>query len=556
MRAGRLKAVKRAKDRDEPLPSLGGQVVEWLEHYLPYGPGDVQGLPLRLHDDLKLFVWRAYELRTDHADGVVRRNFSEGVLTAPKGVAKSELQGAICGAEGLGPVVFNGWDAAGNPVGVSRTRARVDIYANSIEQTGNTHLNVAYMLNSSGDEPTARQSLIDDYPGIDIGRSPESSTRIILPDNRGVIRPATGRGRSAEGGIPTTFLAFEETHHMVLPEAHKLYRTVRRQLQKVPAPGAWAMHATNMYGEGEGSVLEAIHKDLALSPDIYWHQRSGNPEVLRPNVDLADVPDETLLAELKSAYGSATYMDLISILAEIRRSSSDDSGSRRLYFNLSGASSGRLVKSHNWRAAERPELVLSAGDTIALGWDGSRKWDASGLVACRLSDRALFVLNVWERPTDAESWGIPVDEVMHTVAAARRTYNVVRFFADPPQWQSEIGIWSNDFGKTTTDDERDIPIVAEWPTASRPRMAAAIERFLTALDESPAKVLHNGDDTLRRHVLNVARKISPFGDLAAKERQTEYIDLFVAAVLAHEAAVTAVEDGCTGHVERKKPGIW
>jgi hypothetical protein len=93
--------------------SLGWQLADWIEAYCCHGPGDIQGEPIELDDEWLRFLVHAY--RIDPETG--RRIYDEGVLSRPKGRAKSELAGFVGIAEAFGPVRFDGWDADGQPVG-------------------------------------------------------------------------------------------------------------------------------------------------------------------------------------------------------------------------------------------------------------------------------------------------------------------------------------------------------------------------------------------------------------------------------------------------------
>jgi hypothetical protein len=135
-------------------PSLGGHVCRWLETYLVHGPGDIQGDPIVLDDELRAFVWRAYELRPDGA-----RRYRRGFLSRPKGRGKSELAAMVAGAELLGPVRFDHYaDAgevceftgytftAGEPVGRPVTAPEVLCIATEEGQAGFVYLAARYML--------------------------------------------------------------------------------------------------------------------------------------------------------------------------------------------------------------------------------------------------------------------------------------------------------------------------------------------------------------------------------------------------------------------------
>src|SRR5262249_40419597 len=94
-------------------PSLGWDVVAWIERHLCHGPGDLRGERIgELDAELAAFIVRAYEL--DSTTG--RRKVNRAFLSRPKGRAKSELAAMLVCAELLGPVRFDRWER-GNPVG-------------------------------------------------------------------------------------------------------------------------------------------------------------------------------------------------------------------------------------------------------------------------------------------------------------------------------------------------------------------------------------------------------------------------------------------------------
>jgi hypothetical protein len=180
----------------EGRPTLGWQVLAWIEAYLVHGPGDVQGTPIRLDDELTAFLLRAYAL--DPVTG--RRVYDEALLSRPKGRAKSELAGMLVCAEARGPVRFDGWDAAGEPVGRSVRYPFVRALATEEGQAGNTYANVAYMLE------VARDTHPEMFGGVDLGRDWQTSTRVYLPGG-GEIRPSTASSAAKDGGKETFAVA-------------------------------------------------------------------------------------------------------------------------------------------------------------------------------------------------------------------------------------------------------------------------------------------------------------------------------------------------------------
>ena len=96
MRSGRLALSL------SPTHSLGFQLLDWCEHYLVHGPGDVEGDPVLIDDEFASFVLRCYEVDSS-GSRVVRR----AVMSRPKGRAKSELAAFLAIAEAIGPVRFS-----------------------------------------------------------------------------------------------------------------------------------------------------------------------------------------------------------------------------------------------------------------------------------------------------------------------------------------------------------------------------------------------------------------------------------------------------------------
>jgi hypothetical protein len=194
------------------------------------------------------------------------------------------------------------------------------------------------------------------------------------------------------------------------------------------------------------------------------------------------------------------------------------------------------------------EAELAEGDVIALGFDGSSFDDATALVAARLNDGVIFELGVWERPDRLAfgvEWEVPRDEVRALVTNVFQTYEVARFYADPPQWQSDVDAWA-----LSWPDQ-----VRRWHTGRDVAMSAALERFRT--DARGHRMRHNRASTLARHMGN-ARIVHRRGRrFIGKDtrRSTRKIDAAMAAVLAWEARADALADNyLTNRAEKSRRG--
>jgi hypothetical protein len=195
------------------FPSLGPQIVIRIEDYLIHGPGDVMGEPIVLDDEFYEFVVRAY--RIDPETG--RRRYRRAFLSRAKGRAKSSSTGMLACAEALGPVRFDGWDANGEPVGRPVKSPFIRCRATEEGQAGNTFDNVSSMMAHLAEHHG------ETFPGIDFGRSSQTSSRIILHHRHGEVVPSTAGSASKDGG-KETFAVFDETHLYVLPELRRMQR--------------------------------------------------------------------------------------------------------------------------------------------------------------------------------------------------------------------------------------------------------------------------------------------------------------------------------------------
>lgn len=293
------------------FPSLGWAAIDWIEHYLVHGPGDVQGEPIELDDEYAAFIVKAYRLNPKSGAKIVRRAF----LSRPKGRAKSELGGMLCCFEGLGPCRFDHWAGAGEvsewgyeydegePVGAPLKYVEILNIATEENQAGNTYDNVYYMLHPD----TCSEELKDDFGRLDVGLS-----RVILPDQRGTIEPGTAADESKDGG-KSTFIVADETHLWIPPatgkfKLGKMHQTMVRNLLKRKIASGWMLETSTMYAAGEGSVAEGTHA-YAKSPAgqggrlLFDHKQSSD------GYDFAKISQR--MAALKEVYGpAAAWMPL------------------------------------------------------------------------------------------------------------------------------------------------------------------------------------------------------------------------------------------------------
>ncbi|HEY9371524.1 hypothetical protein [Streptomyces sp.] len=508
-----------------PYPSLGWNLLEWWAEFLP-SPRD-HAEPLIFTDEQARILVEWYALDPNTGRYLYRR----GVSRRSKGWGKSPVEAVKAIAALAGEVVFDGWDASGEPVGRPRglrggdPNPWVQIAAVSEDQTKNTYSVLHELL-------TANDARAADELRIDVGL-----TRCFLRDRPGKLEPVTAEAGSREGQ-PITDAVLDETHLWTSRNGGiKLARTLRRNVAKM---NGRTFETTNSFAPGEMSVAEATHKAIERgAPGIYCDAVEA-PEVKQDDSDAA------LHAALAVAYGDSWWVDLERLVADIRDPDQPWEDSQRFFFNWNVDDRKKAVQSKRWTALKRdPAPELPAGTRIGLGFDGSISQDCTALIGCAMVDDVpyVFEIEVWSRPEGAgRDWRIPRKEVQARVAETFEFYDVGLMFCDPPKWQTEIEGWAEEFG-----EER----VVFFDTNQPQRMAPACGRMLTALEEEGA-FSHDGAADLTEQVLAMhKRKVRIRDDdddgrtkyVFVKGPDAEKIDAGIGAVLALEAfaAMPAVE---------------
>lgn len=278
--------------------SLGYDIADWIEAYCCHGPGDVQGEPVVLDDEWLAFLVAAYEL--DPRTGL--RRIDRAVLSRPKGRAKSELAGFVAVVEAFGPARFDGWDAAGQPVGKPVVSPLIKCLATEETQAGNTFENAAFIVCDYG-----RDAHPDVFGGASGVRQYQSATAIYVPQG-GEMRATTSGAASKDGG-KETFVVPDETHLYVTPELRSMYATVARNCGKRKLAEPWMLQTTTAYKRGQQSVAETVltaWRDGKLPNQDHWlvdHREALGAVNLRDRAHT--------MRQLRHVYGSASaWMDL------------------------------------------------------------------------------------------------------------------------------------------------------------------------------------------------------------------------------------------------------
>jgi phage terminase large subunit-like protein len=522
---------------DFDTPTLGIEVIGWMEQWLTQADGPNAGEPFRLTTEQKHFLLHYYAL-----DSQGRFTYRRAVLRRPKGHGKSPFMAAIALAELCGPVRFGGWDENGDPIGVEEPMPWVQIAGVSEKQTRNTYDAVMGMAQ----DPDFQAEY-----GLDVGL-----TRILAADGA-KLEMVTASANTLEGARPT-FVILDETHHWTATNGgHALQLVIRRNLGKT---GGRSIETTNAHEPGQDSTAErsylayrAMVEGRTRRVDMLYDSREAPADI--------DLADEAALREgLRMAYGDATWVDLDRVIGEIYDPDTPPEEARRFYLNQIVAAADAWVLPTQWNANRNPDLAplklgdasrprgWRDGDTVALGFDGSLTNDSTALVAVRISDGAPFLLGVWEKPEgpDGAHWEVPKDVVRGVVDNVFARLDVIAFFSDVAYWETDIDNWRDSYAERLRVKATTRHVIGWDMRGHQMETTHAVEALHRAITDkqipwAPHALLSNpsinGDEVLTRHVSNARRRLNRWGVYFGKEdrESPKKVDALAALVLARMA---------------------
>lgn len=522
--------IESPADDGTGFPTLGPQVVEWMETNLVFGPGDLVGTPYRLDAEQQAFIWRFYELYPKTHALAGRRRFRRCALSLPKGLRKTELAAAVAAAELSpdAPVRFNGWQGKG----LKHGKPVMDPYVVMVAYTEEQSNELAYgaLCTMLGEGPLGKS--------FDIGLE-----RIVPIGARGKAVSVAG-SPNATDGARTTFQLFDETHRMMLPKQKAAHQTMMANLPKRSLSDAWALETTTAPEPGTGSVAEdtmeyaraVVSGKVKDSSMFFFHRQASDHHDLT-------TPEGVRAAVIEASGPSSAWRNIDAICSQWEDPTSDRAYLERTWTNRLVQAATQAFDVEAWRDLAQPHTVAD-GALITLGFDGGLFHDSTALVATEIRSGHQWMPGLWERPMHLapdSSWQVPAHEVDAVVHSLFKRFKVYRLYADPPYWQSWIAKWAGEFGEEA---------VIEWWTNRRRIMSAALENYDTAIREGT--IHHDGNKDLLRHVANARRQDLKQVDeqgrplyLIRKERpdSPHKIDAAMASVLSWEARTDAVKAG-------------
>ena len=526
----------RGPEYEGEFPSLGWQVVDFYEAAAKVPAGPLYGQPIELTADQIQFFVRLYALSPDR--DLARWVYRRAVRMGPKGKGKSPEGGLFCFGEFAGPVVFDGWDANGEPVGRPRDYPWVQVAACSEEQDHNLYGPLREMIVES--------PMVDDLR-IDVGK-----TRIEFRDRPGKIEPVSASAGAREGQ-PITAAALEESG-LWLPSRGgvKLAAVLRRNAGKT---NGRTVEFTNPPALGEGSVAEASlaaadkgEKGLLLD----WAQGSFVDDHKNPE------HRDAVMASLAEAYDDGTgkpvpWIDLERQYQELLDSDVTVADGLRFYIALARKSENRAFDPKLFDPLAEPRPV--SGPCLLM-FDGARTRDCAVLTAWELGDDDHppyhFHVASWERPAQADAlYEHPRGEIRAAVRSFMADHDCVLFAYDSSfhELNSLYDEWLDEYGEA--NPEKGTGLMVAYPTASGQRMEKALLRIQE--DTRQGLYRHDGHELVTRHVHNaVAAKNRGGWWMLAKESDNLKIDAAVTMTFGYDLLASARE-----MAEHKTPAdVW
>lgn len=517
-------------------------VIAWIERHCVIPDGWDSGKPYILADWQAWYFLNFYRVRSNAplptrqrpAIGAPAFYYRRAQVVMPQKAGKGPMTAAHCCVEGVGPALFCGWAtggelyvcsdhgcycgwvyeyAPGEPMGTHWPTPLIQLTAYSAEQTANVY--------------DALRPMIERGPLQDL--IPKTGEEFIRLPGGGRIDTVTSSNQSRLGQR-VTFVPQDETGiWLVQNKMDKVATTQRRGVSGMQGRSA---ETTNAWDPSENSVAQKTYEASLRVKDIFrLHRLAPTKWSFKNKVERRRI--------LKHVYAGSHWVDLDSIEAEaLEIMLTDPAQAERFYGNRIVAGLGQWMDEATWEESER-EFVVADGTPVSVGFDGSESDDWTA-IRCETIDGFRFTptygpknLPTYWNPKE-HGGSIPRGEVHAAIDAIATKYRMRRLYADPRDWESEIGDWSLKYG-----DE----VVFEWHTYRIMQMHHGLVQSIN--DYKSGRSKHDKCAMTQEHMMN-ARMVAKPSDryILGKPNMHRKIDLAMADTLAHIAAQDL-------HVEQK-----
>lgn len=544
----------------DQFPSLGFLVADWIEDFLAAPDTGDTYKSFKLTTEQVDFLINLYEIDPS----TCRRVKQRAVLSRPRGWGKSPFIAAVAIAEALAPVLCDGWDAEGQPVGVpwsSRRTPDVVVAATTEEQTRNAWKPLLEMLSG----PVA------EYYNLDAMQS-----FVALPSG-GRIYPISASARSIKGRAAVCAILDQTETWVPSNGGVELAATLRANARKL---GGLTVETPNAFIIGQGSVAELSEK--------HWENvKAGKVKKKAERILLYDhrqAPLDTnqdnydsLIKGLRIAYGDSAdwpegcilhdppcppgWAPIDSIAAAFWDTTEDPVQMAGDFLNQHSAASDAWLSAPDLRAIVDTSKVVTEHEPVAIGFDGSEGRqrgiaDSTVLIGYSVSQKHLFKIGVWSQPDGpaGEGWKPPELEIEQTLREFIQSHNVVASLADPSAgWAANVRAWEADWGRGLA-----VKMSPAEPIRYPQRnVSATCEGFAQLRSAIISKqVTYDGSPEITAHFLHARKDPRRTGYVLKKpDNDHDYskIDCAYGAMYAYRAGLMALGAGVLRKRARRIP---
>lgn len=527
---------------EQPWPTLGGQVCEFIEDRGIYGPGSLQGSDYVIDPEFRAFLYRLYEVFPKGHPQAGRRRFKRGGLSVRKGLAKTEKGALVVFAElhPEGPVRCDGFDASGQPVGRPVVAPYIPMLAVTVEQVEELGYG-------------ALKYIVEEGP--DAGLFDSSLERIIRLGPRGQddgkAVPLSNSPGSRDGAR-TTLNFFDEPHRLFLPRQRDAHSTMDANLPKRPLEDPWSLYVGTAGEPQQGSVAEDLHSDAlkihegkVTEPRLFYVYRwagEKNPATCK-RYELENKTDRiAAIAEATGPVGEFGPGQFEDIAEKWEREGADKAYLERVWLNRWVQSDAQAFDVPKWGTLNTAPAPIASGAFVSAGFDGARFRDATGIVITDIFTGQQQVWALWERQDEDDNWEVPEGEVTDAVNDLVSTMDLWKMYGDPPHWTETMGSWAG----------RHPDKVEEWWTNRTKPMAYAVRAYNEAIASASISYCEAAPRAkdFDRHVAAAGRNNLNLWDEFGvrlfnlkKIHPERKFDLAMAAVLSWTARLDAVSAG-------------
>lgn len=335
------------------FPTLGFLIADWVEAHCIVPDMFRKGDPFRMYTWQLWCTVNHYRVRREAEAGELSTAFQyrRSQVVAPQKTGKGPWSATITSAEGVGPVVFDGWAGRGDgyacsdhgcgcgwefeyephdPMGKPWATPQIQLLANSEDQVANVYRPL--------------QAMAKDGPLSDLMRVGEEFIRLA---NGGRIDVVTSSAQSRLGN-PIVFALQDETG--LYTKQNKMVTVAETQRRGAAGMGGRTIETTNAWDPGENSTAQRTAD--SRRPDIFRFHRI-------PPADLSYRNREDRRRIHRYVYWGSEHINLDAIEAEAAELlETDPAQAERFFGNRLVQGSGAWLPDDLWEQAY-------AGDAVA-----------------------------------------------------------------------------------------------------------------------------------------------------------------------------------------------